>query len=389
MALASAGAYLLVLDAQRTETARFEAAAGSRVRSAGRVVDRELQATRGSQSRDAELQRLLEALTAPGERLVVAAGDGRTIAAAGDPASADTKARFTHPLTGAEGFVALELPRPQPLARHGWLAAMHLAVLGMAALLVYLAARRVATLFTGDVGRIRRALVDARNGVFCACEAAPVIRETTDLLPDIASLAAALQESRGALTAESITDPLTGLYNRRYFDIMLTHAFEQSSRRPATYLVMLDLVGFRAVNKRHGRHTGDLLLEEVARFLREHVRRSDTAARLGDDRFALLLNNVLPDAMVPWLAELLEGFDAGVRRAELGDAGRIDSALAAGFAPVDVAVYATPDDAVRAADQALYRALQAKSRGSRLQPAAPRAQGHEEPAASSRARATR
>jgi len=82
------------------------------------------------------------------------------------------------------------------------------------------------------------------------------------------------------------SDPLTGLANRR----CLREALRvQLSREPPGWLLFMDLDNFKEVNDAHGHETGDRLLVEVARILRESVRGDDMVARMGGDEFAVLL----------------------------------------------------------------------------------------------------
>jgi diguanylate cyclase (GGDEF)-like protein/PAS domain S-box-containing protein len=85
-------------------------------------------------------------------------------------------------------------------------------------------------------------------------------------------------------------DPLTGLLNRRAFEV----ALEQHLARVRRYgvqgaLLMIDLDGFKAVNDKHGHDAGDAVLAGVADRLRARLRTSDLLARLGGDEFAALL----------------------------------------------------------------------------------------------------
>lgn len=84
-------------------------------------------------------------------------------------------------------------------------------------------------------------------------------------------------------------DPLTGVANREEFLHQLTAALE-ADRRPA--VLLLDLNDFRQVNEEFGPATGDRALQWVAQTLRAHVRSTDVVARVGGDRFAVLV----PDA---------------------------------------------------------------------------------------------
>jgi len=97
-------------------------------------------------------------------------------------------------------------------------------------------------------------------------------------------------EELNKLQINAATDPLTELYNRRFFE----DHFERELNRALRYsqhltLVMLDLHQFKEVNDRYGHQQGDILLRTVAVTLRKSLRASDYAFRIGGDEFALLL----------------------------------------------------------------------------------------------------
>ena len=92
------------------------------------------------------------------------------------------------------------------------------------------------------------------------------------------------------LQLNAITDPLTGLYNRRLF----TETFERELNRAKRYrlplgLVMMDMHRFKEVNDKHGHPRGDEVLRVAAATLKKALRTSDFAFRIGGDEFALLL----------------------------------------------------------------------------------------------------
>lgn len=98
---------------------------------------------------------------------------------------------------------------------------------------------------------------------------------------------------------QSICDPLTKLYNRRFMDEWLVREFPRSNRthRP-TSLLMLDLDHFKRFNDQYGHECGDLVLQKVAAELRAHVQQSDVACRIGGEEFVLLLPETkLADAL--------------------------------------------------------------------------------------------
>lgn len=92
------------------------------------------------------------------------------------------------------------------------------------------------------------------------------------------------------LELNAVTDPLTGLYNRRLF----SESFEKELNRARRYglplgLVILDLHRFKEVNDKHGHPRGDDVLRSAATTLKRALRTSDSAFRIGGDEFALLL----------------------------------------------------------------------------------------------------
>ncbi|WP_432510294.1 putative bifunctional diguanylate cyclase/phosphodiesterase [Kineococcus sp. SYSU DK001] len=117
------------------------------------------------------------------------------------------------------------------------------------------------------------------------------------------------------------TDPVTGLLSGAGFSAVVQDACRGPERAAAPVAVLhLDLDGFRALNRAHGRAAGDAVLVEVARRLRTAVRGADEPARLGGDEFAVLLAD--PDAAVDvavrLLAVLSEPYEVGATRVRVG-----------------------------------------------------------------------
>ena len=88
----------------------------------------------------------------------------------------------------------------------------------------------------------------------------------------------------------ALTDGLTGLYNRRYFDTFYENIFAQSSRYDIPLsLIMCDIDHFKKINDTYGHDKGDVILKEVANVLKINTRKSDIAARFGGEEFMLCL----------------------------------------------------------------------------------------------------
>jgi len=93
----------------------------------------------------------------------------------------------------------------------------------------------------------------------------------------------------------SSRDALTGLANRRQFDVALTREVDRVARAGEPALVLLaDIDHFKRVNDRHGHPGGDLVLKHVAQALADCVRPMDTVTRFGGEEFAIILPNCPP-----------------------------------------------------------------------------------------------
>jgi two-component system cell cycle response regulator len=99
-----------------------------------------------------------------------------------------------------------------------------------------------------------------------------------------------LQEAQRKLEEQSITDALTGLKNRRFFDERLHEEFRRAQRYgDHLSLIMIDLDHFKGVNDRYGHPAGDVVLREAAALIRASLRDPDICARYGGEEFAVIL----------------------------------------------------------------------------------------------------
>jgi diguanylate cyclase (GGDEF)-like protein len=111
------------------------------------------------------------------------------------------------------------------------------------------------------------------------------------------------------LRHDASTDPLTGLYNRRFFNECLARELARSRRYflPLT-LVLFDLRNFKRVNDSYGHDVGDEVLVKLARVCAETVRGSDYACRIGGDEFAVLLPQSDPQSAQTFCARIVQRF---------------------------------------------------------------------------------
>lgn len=99
-----------------------------------------------------------------------------------------------------------------------------------------------------------------------------------------------LKLEKEALAKMSMTDPLTGLYNRAKVEETFLYEQQQSIRHDDPLsIILMDLDYFKSINDLYGHNTGDIFLKEIAQLLRELFRTSDVIARWGGEEFLILL----------------------------------------------------------------------------------------------------
>ena len=158
-------------------------------------------------------------------------------------------------------------------------------------------------------------------------------------------------------------DPLTELPNRRYLVERCESALAHAERhQESVALLLIDLDHFKPINDRFGHAAGDLMLQVIAKRLREHVRAGDAVARLGGDEFAALIcgndaESQAREIAQRLLAELSEAVHFGAERLRVTIS--IGGALYPRHARHFTGLY-------KAADQALYRVKELGRSGSRI-----------------------
>ena len=127
----------------------------------------------------------------------------------------------------------------------------------------------------------------------------PQIRTQVREEGKLREMTATLSARSETLEQAALTDSLTGMQNRRYFDDALREYLDEFGRigRPVG-LMILDLDHFKTVNDTHGHDVGDEVLRAVAQCLRDMTRYHDVVARLGGEEFAVVAPNMDHDLLI-------------------------------------------------------------------------------------------
>jgi diguanylate cyclase (GGDEF)-like protein len=163
-----------------------------------------------------------------------------------------------------------------------------------------------------------------------------------------------VQDKNRQLEEMALTDPLTGLPNRRAIDIWAIRQLSAAARHDfSIWVAMADLDHFKNINDTYGHDAGDIVLKSFAEVLKSNTRQSDICSRLGGEEFLLVLTHVEKENVTIPIERVRTQFEA--RRFTV--AGKIFGTTASfGIARFNRAVSPNFSDLVNLADAALYSA---------------------------------
>ena len=163
-----------------------------------------------------------------------------------------------------------------------------------------------------------------------------------------------LRQSVKASIELAITDPLTGLYNRRYLETHLANMMEHyANRGKALSVIAVDVDYFKAINDTHGHDVGDKVLQELSTRLRDNTRSVDLCCRVGGEEFILVLPNTTTD-VAQQIAERLRKAVA-IKSFAVGSRQPLPVTISAGVSTLGGADDSL-DKLLKRADTALYQA---------------------------------
>lgn len=163
-----------------------------------------------------------------------------------------------------------------------------------------------------------------------------------------------IQKILANLCQLTIEDPLTGLYNRRYFNQIIQSEIERNYRdHRSLALAIIDIDHFKSINDNWGHDGGDKVLKDIAGIMKSNIRQSDTLARIGGEEFAV----VMPNIRQHLAKEVMERLRLDIENSTIYvDDNELRVTLSIGTAVTEPNHIMSADELYNKSDQALYQA---------------------------------
>ena len=188
----------------------------------------------------------------------------------------------------------------------------------------------------------------------CAESINELVRELAETVSQNIAMSFANLKLQEELRHQSLRDPLTGLYNRRYLQESLAKEIDRAQRKQQfVSVIMLDIDHFKRFNDVYGHSAGDLVLKEVGAYLVSQTRQYDIACRYGGEEIVIIMIDAsMEDSFIR-----AEEIRLGVKELDLEHEGEKLNSIS-----VSIGISCFPDDStdaddlIRTADKALYQA---------------------------------
>ena len=249
--------------------------------------------------------------------------DGKVVAAGNDAADSDsTVLNFTSPVISAgEKIGSIDLRISTRKRQAGLDTIYRRTALGLlffgtlTGLVVYLLVSRIIVRPILGINQHMKSILLSQDGAppnYLAVSSADEIGEMATIFNHLSmkiyETQQRLEEKITLVEQLAMTDSLTGLHNRRYFDDSFAPAFALARRYGESLcLMLLDLDKFKQINDTFGHDTGDVVLRKLAALIQLRTRETDIRVRLGGDEFALLLYRTDKQAAVKLAEDILAG----------------------------------------------------------------------------------
>jgi diguanylate cyclase (GGDEF)-like protein len=198
------------------------------------------------------------------------------------------------------------------------------------------------------IGALRLAAGDREHNI-----KVHVPRELVSVADAFNLMTSQILKQEKALSHAARTDGLTGLYNRREFDRMLTDEIQRGNRYGTTFTLLIgDIDHFKTFNDIHGHQGGDDAIRAVSETLRQGIRDVDKVCRFGGEEFVVILSECEVEAAIHTAERLRAAIEAREIIVDGKKTAKVTISLGVATYPGDGT---TPESMLKSADSALYR----------------------------------
>ncbi|WP_022856033.1 GGDEF domain-containing protein [Thermodesulfobacterium thermophilum] len=156
------------------------------------------------------------------------------------------------------------------------------------------------------------------------------------------------------LEQETVKDPLTGAYNKRFFYKMLENSFEDFKRYEKKFsIIFIDIDNFKKINDQYGHITGDLVLKTLVMIIKKNLRKNDLVFRFGGEEFVVLLAETDAQQAIEIAERIREA--VAKEQIEINPNQTLSITISCGVAAINKDIV-TPQDLIEIADNAMYKA---------------------------------
>jgi diguanylate cyclase (GGDEF)-like protein/PAS domain S-box-containing protein len=209
------------------------------------------------------------------------------------------------------------------------------------------------------VHSISAPVYDEKGSILTAVEVVRDVTERVNMERDLKEKGWELERLNKKLAKMAVTDGLTMLFNRRYFQDNLTREFRRLARHralPLLALAMIDIDHFKQLNDKYGHQAGDVVLRNLGKVLKSTVRMTDIIARYGGEEFVI----IMPETDSEGIKVVAERIRREVESMEtIFDGKKLKTTISVGVASYPNPGIGNEDELVKAADAALYKAKEA------------------------------
>jgi diguanylate cyclase (GGDEF)-like protein len=301
------------------------------------------------------MQKELDRMVSEGQHISIISNTGQLIAQSGKLAKKSYMLKEKLPISGTDWYMEViveEYDFGGALVSH---AIASIILLICVCTVFYFFLGRLVRVFSEDFDVIRKLLKSVRDNKKVRVNVHSKLLETEGIVQDIRDIIEDINSYHQLLIDHSVTDDLTGLFNRRAFYQEMIRFMDLSNRDVDIVVVTLDLDHLKYVNDAMGHETGDQILVQFAHALRARSRDTDYCARVGGDEFWVVLVKCTADQVGQWYTELVEDFQNRQRDVLGFSTDDQQCGVSAGYTVIEKDDQETKN-VLKRADEALYRA---------------------------------